>query len=77
MDSSKDKAIIMWIRDIILAVVIALCISFFVKPTIVKGKSMQPNFKDGDYLLATKIFSVESLEKGDVVTFKAPDGRTI
>ena len=70
-----DKAeIIRWIRDILIALVIALCISFFVKPTVVVGESMEPNFKDGDYLVTTRIFSVNELHKGDVVTFKAPDG---
>ena len=73
---NNSRILLKWIRDIVIAVIIALCISVLIKPTIVKGESMEPNLKDGNYLIATKIFSVESLKKGDVVTFKGPDGRT-
>ena len=64
-----------WLKDIAIALTIALCISFFIKPTIVNGESMEPNFSDGDYLIATRIFSLDSLRKGDVVTFRHTDGR--
>ncbi|MBQ3281914.1 MAG: signal peptidase I [Eubacterium sp.] len=70
----KKTEMIEWIRDLIIALIIAVCVSFFVKPTVVAGESMEPNFRDGDYLIAVRIFGVDSLKKGDVVTFKGPEG---
>ena len=63
----KKTEMIEWIRDLIIALIIAVCVSFFVKPTVVAGESMEPNFRDGDYLIAVRIFGVDSLKKGDVV----------
>lgn len=43
-----------WIKDIALAIVIALVVIQFVKPTIVKQSSMEPNFHENDYLFVSK-----------------------
>lgn len=43
-----------WIKDIIIAVVIALVVIQFIKPTIVKEMSMEPNFYENDYLFVSK-----------------------
>lgn len=43
-----------WIKDIIFAVVIALIVIQFIKPTIVKEMSMEPNFYENDYLFVSK-----------------------
>ena len=37
-----------WIKDILLAVVIALVVIQFIKPTVVKQSSMEPNFHEND-----------------------------
>lgn len=43
-----------WIRDIAIAIVIALVITQFIKPTIVKEKSMQPTLYENNYVLLNK-----------------------
>ena len=61
------------IKDVIIAVVIALVIIQFVKPTIVMESSMEPNFYQGDYLFVYRMaykFSATP-EKGDVIIFKS------
>ena len=46
---------------------------FLVQPHQVKGSSMFPTFKDGQYLLTDKVTFKRRLPKyGDVVVFKAP-----
>ena len=58
-----------WIKDILFAVVIAVIVIQFVKPTIVKQSSMEPNFYENDYLFVSKqsytLFGEP--ERGDVV----------
>ncbi len=46
---------------------------FLVQPHQVKGSSMFPTFKDGEYLLTDKVtYRTRAPEWGDVVIFKAP-----
>lgn len=69
---TKGQIVKEWLKDIIIAVVIALIIMQFVKPTIVKESSMEPNFEENDYLFVNKqaygIFG-SNPKKGDVVVF--------
>lgn len=64
--------------DIIETVVIALSIFlivylFLMQPHQVNGESMDPNFKDGEYLLTDKIsFKFGLPSRGDIVVFRAP-----
>lgn len=62
-----------WIKDILIAVVIAIIIVQFIKPTIVKESSMEPNFYENDYLFVYKMAYKfgNSPKKGDVVVFKS------
>ena len=48
------KNILSWIRDILIAVVIAAIILAFFKPIIVQQESMQPNFYAGDYVITSR-----------------------
>ena len=65
--------------DLIETVVIALAIFvvvylFLVQPHQVKGKSMYPNFEDGEYLLTDKVsYKLGQPKRGDVIVFKAPE----
>jgi len=43
-----------WIKDIVFAAVIALIVIQFIKPTVVKQSSMEPNFYENDYLFVSK-----------------------
>ena len=57
-----------WIKDIIIAVVIALVVVQFIKPTIVKQSSMEPNFYENDYLFVSKqSYTFSEPKRGDVV----------
>lgn len=57
-----------WIKDIIIAIVIALIVVQFIKPTIVKQSSMEPNFYENDYLFVSKqSYTFSEPKRGDVV----------
>ncbi len=61
-----------WIRDIIIAIVLAAVVLLLFKPVIVKQHSMEPNFYGGDYLIVARqayTFS-GSPQTGDVVVFR-------
>lgn len=61
-----------WGRDIILALLVALCISLLIKPTIVKESSMEPNFNSNDYIFLSRVaykFGREP-KRGDVIVFR-------
>ena len=63
-----------WGKDVAIAVVIAILVMQFIKPTIVKQRSMQPNFYTNDYLFISKqsykLFGGQP-ERGDVIVFKS------
>jgi len=67
-----------FIWDIIKIVVIALAIVapiryFLFQPFFVSGQSMEPNFKNGDYLIIDEIsYRFELIKRGDVVVFRYP-----
>lgn len=69
--SSNGRKIAMeWIRDIVIAIIIAVVIIQFVKPTIVKESSMEPNFYENDYLFISKMsYKVHDIKRGDVIVF--------
>ena len=59
-----------WIKDIAIALVIAIVIIQFIKPTIVKQSSMEPNFYDRDYLFVSKqSYRFSEPKRGDVIVF--------
>jgi len=62
-----------WLRDIIIAIIIAGTILLFFKPIVVKQESMQPTFYAEDYIVVSKqaynLFG--DVERGDVVVFKS------
>lgn len=59
-----------WIKDIAIAAVIAFVILQFIKPTIIKESSMEPNFYENNYLLISKqSYRMHEPERGDVIVF--------
>lgn len=59
-----------WIKDIAIAAVIAFVIVQFVKPTIVKESSMEPNFYENNYLLVNRqAYTFKEPQRGDVIVF--------
>ena len=69
------------VKAIALALVAALALMFFIKPTVVKENSMEPCFEENDYLIVSRqsygLFGGEP-ERGDVVVthseLKTDDG---
>ena len=72
--SKINPSVAEWIKDILIAALIALIVMQFVKPTIVKQHSMEPNFYTNDYLFISKqsyrLFR-GTPELGDVIVFKS------
>ncbi|MEE1038591.1 MAG: signal peptidase I [Eubacterium sp.] len=63
------------IKDILLVIVIALLISFLIKPIIVKGSSMYPTLENDDYLIISKqAYKIGEPERGDIVVFPHEEG---
>lgn len=71
----KLKEILEWVYCIVIAVVLALLVRYFVgTPTIVQQPSMDPTLKQGQRLILNRtIRTTKSMpERGDIVTFEAP-----
>ena len=59
-----------WIKDILIAVAIALLIMTFIKPTIVKESSMQPTLYANNYIFLSKqAYLLSEPKRGDIVVF--------
>lgn len=65
------KNILEWVKEIVIAVIIATVILTFIKPIVVRQSSMEPTFYSGDYVFiskqAYKLFGEP--ERGDVIVF--------
>ena len=73
--NDKVKNILEWIYCILIAVVIAILIKYFVgTPTIVKQTSMWPTLEQNDRLILNRLPRTfgEMPERGDIITFEAP-----
>lgn len=71
----KVKNILEWVYCIVIAVVLALLVRYFVgTPTIVKQPSMYPTLKPDQRLILNRLaitFNKE-IKRGDIITFEAP-----
>ena len=73
--NDKVKNILEWIYCILIAVIIAILIKYFVgTPTIVKQTSMWPTLEQNDRLILNRLpRTFEKMpERGDIITFEAP-----
>jgi signal peptidase I len=70
----KFENFISFLQTFVLALAIVIPIRFFLfQPFIVSGASMEPNFKNGEYLLIDEIsFRFRTPERGEVIVFKYP-----
>jgi signal peptidase I len=65
-----SKNVLLWARDIIIALAIALIIMQFVKPTIVRETSMMNTLHPDDYIFLSKqAYRFGDVERGDIVVF--------
>ena len=73
--NSNIKDFLEWIYCIIIALVIAILIKYFIgTPTVVQMDSMYPTLVQGDRLILNRIpKTTKKLPKrGDIITFEAP-----
>ncbi len=67
------KNILDWVKDIVIAVIIAGIILIFLKPIVIQQHSMEPNFQPGDYVITSRqaytLFGTE--KRGDIIVFKS------
>lgn len=71
----KLKEILEWVYCIIIAVVLALIVRYFIAtPTIVQQPSMFPTLKQGQRLILNRTIRIgkQVPKRGDIVTFEAP-----
>lgn len=73
--SSRAKDILEWVYCILIAIVLALLVRYFVgTPTIVKQPSMFPTLKENQRLILNRLDRTmnKKPQRGDIVTFEAP-----
>lgn len=73
--SDKTKNMIEWIECIVIAIVLAVLIRYFIgTPTIVKKRSMYPTLKQDERLILSRWgrTTKKMPERGDIITFEAP-----
>lgn len=78
--NEKAKNILEWIECIIIAVVLALLIRYYIgTPTVVQQESMYPTLKQNDRLILNRIPRTrkEIPNRGDIITFEAPSVKYI
>lgn len=69
------KEIFNWIVCIVIAIILALLIKYFLlTPTIVKQSSMYPTLKENQRLILSRVGRTfkQMPERGDIITFEAP-----
>lgn len=67
----KDE-MIEWAKTIVISVVIALLITTFIKPTIVKNFSMSPTLEENDFLIINRfLYKKGEPQRGDIVVFRS------
>jgi len=72
---AKVKEILEWVYCIVIAVVLALLVRYFIgTPTIVQQPSMFPTLKQGHRLILNRTIRTFNItpERGDIITFEAP-----
>jgi len=59
-----------WIKDIVIACIIAFVVMQFIKPTIVKESSMQPTLYANNYIFLSKqAYTFSEPKRGDIIVF--------
>ncbi|MDO4834810.1 MAG: signal peptidase I [Bacillota bacterium] len=69
----KNSIVKELLKDICIALIIVLAISFVIKPTIVKETSMEDTLYENNYLIVNKLayLNREHPQRGDIIVFKS------
>ncbi|MBQ6582767.1 MAG: S26 family signal peptidase, partial [Mogibacterium sp.] len=60
------------IKDIIVALILAAAVLWFIRPTIVKQTSMQPTMNPNDYIIMYRqAYRSDGPERGDIIIFQS------
>ena len=73
--SDKTRNILEWIACVVIAVVIAILIRYFIgTPTVVQQPSMYPTLKENQRLILNRLSRTlgQIPNRGDIITFEAP-----
>ncbi len=73
--SARAKDILEWIYCIVIAIVLAILIKYYIgTPTVVKMSSMYPTLEQSDRLILSRLNKTRKKlpERGDIITFEAP-----
>jgi signal peptidase I len=71
--STARRVIVEAVQTIALALLMFLVINFLTARIRVDGRSMEPNFHDGDYVIVNRLaFQFGELQRGDVIVFPYP-----
>lgn len=81
---NRIKDIIEWVYCIIIAIVLAILIKYYIgTPTVVKQSSMYPTLVEQDRLILGRVNRIgkkkkveELFERGDIITFEAPSSNS-
>ncbi|MDE2071141.1 MAG: signal peptidase I [Patescibacteria group bacterium] len=70
----RSSLLVELLKFLVLAVIIVAPVRLFVaKPYVVSGSSMEPTFKDGQYLIIDELtYHFEVPQRGDVIVFRYP-----
>jgi len=73
-NSSFFPEILEIIKIVLISLIIIIAIRTYVmQPFFVSGKSMEPNFHDGDYLIVDELsYRLDEPKRGDVIIFRYP-----
>jgi len=70
MSSKTIKELKEWIKDILIAVIVAMIILQFIKPTFVRETSMMPTLQEYNFLILSKqAYRFGKPERGDIIVF--------
>jgi signal peptidase I len=65
-----SRGVLLWARDIAIALVIVVIVMYFVKPTIVREQSMTDTLHPNDYIFLSKqAYKFGEVKHGDIVVF--------
>jgi len=70
MSETVKKEILEWVKDIVIAVIIAVIILQFLKPTVVRETSMLPTLQENNFLFLSKqAYFFGDPKRGDIIVF--------